>query len=303
MDKPHLICAQFFCLLCLIAAPSISCAIGVTFLASGWTSSNFLDLSTLNTPYRTRSIEFDTDGNLYIEDPTDDIQLDSSRKIEILKLDASTGYNSSSIFAEYTTDSTSAGVTGLDFDDLGSLYVSERSIDGDAGVIREIDVATKALLGDLMSFGNHRPTGVDADTSGNVYYTGRKESDGTWGNVYVIDSTANRTTLIDSVVGTGIALDASGNIFISTPQRTDLPLLADSIYMFDPNDLLNPILIATFDQRGGELTFDAAGNLYMVAEDQVSIVKLSAVPVPAAFWLFSSGLLGLFGISKSKKAV
>lgn len=303
MNKSLLIVMRSLCLLGLITVPSLSSAIGVTFLASGWTSSNFLDLSTLSTPYRTRSIEFDVDGNLYIEDPTNDIQSDTSKKIEVLKLDASTGYNSSSIFAEYTTDSTSAGVTGLDFDDLGSLFVSERSVDGDAGVIREIDVTTQVLLGDLMSFANHRPTGVDADAAGNVYYSGRRESDGTWGKIFEIDSTATRTTLIDNTVATGIALDAFGNIFISTPQRNDLALIANSIYMFDPTDLLNPMLIATFDQRGGELTFDAEGNLYMVAEDQVSIVKLSAIPVPAAIWLFASGLLGLIGISRRKKTI
>ncbi len=266
-------------------------AIGVTYLAAGWTSADFL---TLTTP--TRAIEFDSAGNLYIEDTTDD----GTGTVEILKLDASSGYNTSTTYASYSTSY--LGVTGLDFDDLGSLYVSERDAGGDAGIIREIDVATQTLLGDLMAFANHRPTGVDADTSGKVYYSGRKLSDGTWGNVYVFDSTANRTILIDNTVGTGIALDAFGNIFISTPQRTDLPLLADSIYMFDPADLLNPILIATFDQRGGELTFDAAGNLYMVAEDQVSIVRLSAVPIPPALWLFGTGLLGLIGIARRKAA-
>ena len=31
-------------------------------------------------------------------------------------------------------------------------------------------------------------------------------------------------------------------------------------------------------------------------------VQLSAVPIPAAAWLFSSGLLGLVGIARCKKA-
>ena len=39
--------------------------------------------------------------------------------------------------------------------------------------------------------------------------------------------------------------------------------------------LLNPVLIATFDARGGELTFDDDGNLYMVGDDKISIIKLS----------------------------
>jgi len=31
-------------------------------------------------------------------------------------------------------------------------------------------------------------------------------------------------------------------------------------------------------------------------------ITISAVPVPAALWFFGSGLLGLFGITKRKKA-
>ena len=47
--------------------------------------------------------------------------------------------------------------------------------------------------------------------------------------------------------------------------------------MFRSSDvsLLNPVLIATFDVRGGELTFDDDGNLYMIGDDKISIIKLS----------------------------
>lgn len=246
----------------------ITPATGVVYLAQGWTSSDFHVLTT----HTTRSIEFDAAGNLYIEDTADD----NTGQIQILKFDAASGYSSPpSVFSTYGT--AYMGATGLDFDDHGSLYVSETSAGGDAGIIRRVDSATQSLVDDLMMFANHRPTGVDADKSGNVYYSGRKQSDGTWGKIFQIDSTATRTTLIDNTVATGIALDVSGNIFISTPQRTGLGLQANSIYMFSPADLLNPILIATFNQTGGELTFDASGNLYMVFQDQVSIVRLSTV--------------------------
>jgi streptogramin lyase len=265
-------------------------AVGVTFLAPGWSATDF---HTLTTP--TRSIEFDSLGNLYIEDVTDD----NSGLIEILKLDASSGYSTSSVFASYSTGY--KGVTGLDFDGLGNLYVSERSVSGDAGIIRKVDVATKAVS-DVMTFANHRPTGLDADTAGSVFYSGRKDSDGTWGKIFEIDSTSTRSELSSSTVATGMAVDAQGNFFISTPNRTDLALLANSVYRFDSGDFASPVLIASFDQRGGELTFDEAGSLYFVAEDGVSIVKLSAVPVPAAVWLFASGLAGLVGMARRKRA-
>lgn len=46
---------------------------------------------------------------------------------------------------------------------------------------------------------------------------------------------------------------------------------------------------------------DAAGN-----EDQATLelrgVGIAPIPIPAAFWLFGSGLLGLVGIARRKKA-
>jgi hypothetical protein len=46
--------------------------------------------------------------------------------------------------------------------------------------------------------------------------------------------------------------------------------------MFRSSDasLLNPVLIATFNVTGGELTFDDDGSLYMIADDKISIIKL-----------------------------
>lgn len=255
-----------------------------------WYAEPFL---TLSVP--TRSIEFDASDNLYIEDIRDD----GSGEVSILWLEASSGYDTPLPFMSYATSYD--GVTGLDFDGNGSLYVSERSEDGDAGGIRKVDVATGTLVGDVIESNHHRPTGVDADIMGNVYYTGRKESDGTFGHVFLIDSEGIRSRLIEDVVGTGIALNNAGNIFISTPERTDLALQSNSIYMFDLEDLANPMLIATLDGPAGELTFDDAGNLYAVDNtDHRTITRFSLVPVPAAVWLFGSGLIGLLGMARRK---
>ena len=242
------------------------------YIAPGWTATDFHTLCATPTGCTpTRAIELDSLGNLYIEDISDD----DSGTIDILKLDVSSAYTTSSTFAMYGT--IYKGVTGLDLDDVGNLYVSERSTDGDAGIVRKIDVATPGSVSDVMAFANHRPTGVDADTAGNVYYSGRRESDGLWGKLFKIDPSLVRTELSASTVATGIALDAVGNIFISTPERTDLPLVSKSIYMFEAEDtgLLNPIRIATFHEAGGELTFDDDGNLYMISNDKISIIKLS----------------------------
>ena len=42
------------------------------------------------------------------------------------------------------------------------------------------------------------------------------------------------------------------------------------------------------------------GDVYIV--DDLSLNGVSAVPIPAAVWLFGSGLLGLIGVAKRKKA-
>ena len=105
------------------------------YIAPGWTATDFHTLCTtplVCTP--TRAIEFDSLGNLYIEDVSDD----GSGTIDILKLDVSSAYNTSSTFASYST--LYQGVTGLDMDELGNLYVSERSTGGDAGIIRKIEI-------------------------------------------------------------------------------------------------------------------------------------------------------------------
>lgn len=63
---------------------------------------------------------------------------------------------------------------------------------------------------------------------------------------------------------------------------------ATSNYPFNPNDLLLGLFfIVEEDNRGTEI-YNALG-------------KLQPVPVPAAFWLFGSGLLGLLGMARRRQ--
>lgn len=47
---------------------------------------------------------------------------------------------------------------------------------------------------------------------------------------------------------------------------------------------------------------NAAGDLIYFALGEVDNLTFTAVPLPAAFWLFGSGLLGLIGIARGNKA-
>ena len=42
--------------------------------------------------------------------------------------------------------------------------------------------------------------------------------------------------------------------------------------------------------------------IYSIAFDNFSITEVPQVPVPAAFWLFGSGLIGLIGVARRKKS-
>ncbi|MDY6990730.1 MAG: VPLPA-CTERM sorting domain-containing protein [Thermodesulfobacteriota bacterium] len=49
-----------------------------------------------------------------------------------------------------------------------------------------------------------------------------------------------------------------------------------------------------------ESAFDDDGNQSTIVCESITLTKISAVPIPAAVWLLSSGLLGLVGIRRSK---
>jgi len=57
--------------------------------------------------------------------------------------------------------------------------------------------------------------------------------------------------------------------------------------------------IGIFYQKTGQST---TGGTHFNFVDSDIVYSMSSVPVPAAFWLFSSGLLGLVGIARRKKA-
>jgi len=62
--------------------------------------------------------------------------------------------------------------------------------------------------------------------------------------------------------------------------------------------------ISPFDPTvAGEYSFYLAAfdNTGQLARTDITVI-VSAVPVPAAFWLFGSGLLGLVGTARRKKA-
>ena len=73
----------------------------------------------------------------------------------------------------------------------------------------------------------------------------------------------------------------------------------------DPNDVISLSEILALDTadigsfQDSSLSFNAPSYEYVRFD--VTDISVTAVPLPAALWLFGSGLLGLLGVARRKK--
>lgn len=230
-------------------------AFTLTYLAPGYVASEFLTL-----PFRTAAISFDSDDNLYT---TDSLSDRGTGTINILMSEAP-GYSSYTIHCSYSSDAWN--VNGLDFDDTGILFASEHFYPLDPGLIRNVIDPS-----DFIYFDAFRPTGIAANDSETIYFPGRKWSNLEFGNIYKIDSLAGPKEIVwEGLVGTAIAIDDSGNLFVATIED-------NSIWMSVNTG--EPLRIATFTEYIEELNFDLEGNLYALEGNQdngtATIIKIS----------------------------
>jgi len=92
------------------------------------------------------------------------------------------------------------------------------------------------------------------------------------------------------ISGNFLASNTNGNLTLTTSPDFVLAVLDGGAWVGDTNAVFSG------DGNAVELTFATSGGVFVVDVAQT----LVAVPVPAAVWLFGSGLLGLVGIGRRR---
>jgi len=260
-------------------------------------------------------LTFRSDGNLYYVDNVDD---------GISKADGETG----AFIEKVVWLGGNSNPTSFDFGPDGNIYVVTTH-GGTTGnrVVDEYDGITGAFISTFI------PNGSGGFNGGIITF-------GPDGNLYV--GTGNRVSRYDGTTGlyTGALVEAGAGGLESVGRMlftNDVLYISDysndSVLRYDA---LTGAFIDEFVYSGSAgldgpnaLTFGPDGNLYVSSALTHSIFRFdgstgdfidvfatgsglgqttslvftpSAVPIPAAVWLFGSGLLGLIGIAKRKKA-
>ncbi len=115
-----------------------------------------------------------------------------------------------------------------------------------------------------------------------AYGNGGGDTGGAWGGdpVFSASSSFLGYDAVFSFGGGGLAEGATSNAFYFL--HTSLDMTGDSIFV------------------GGSGVYAGGTNSFNVS---LTLAPVSAVPVPAAAWLFGSGLLGLLGAARRKNGV
>jgi len=106
--------------------------------------------------------------------------------------------------------------------------------------------------------------------------------------VYLLDSSEELTAASENVWGTSVR----GLDFTSLSSELTATANGDSLYAYSFR--LNQTGGGDIVQSQGQWTLDAASGL-------LNYGSVAAVPVPAAVWMFASGLMGLAGVARRNK--
>ncbi len=93
----------------------------------------------------------------------------------------------------------------------------------------------------------------------------------------------------------------SGDTIVSNPLSTQGKVSTGLIYNFSSLGSASYLVVGTSPQSDLGPFLAKSGNVTS-SQFYINEIGFSAVPVPAAIWLFGSGLVGLIGVARRKKA-
>lgn len=117
-----------------------------------------------------------------------------------------------------------------------------------------------------------------------------------------ITNPENTRDLMEIII-TDLNGDISPGGAILTKVRFDWRGIQNQNLFLDSSVIASDLITSDFNYRKVEFWFDnSSSNTVIDFAQQINFGTASPVPVPAAVWLFGSGLLGLFGFSKKKRS-
>jgi len=155
------------------------------------------------------------------------------------------------------------------------------------------------LIGNMNSFWNGSDIGIQVVLDASGLFTELAGGNISTGNVYDSSSCA---------VSSACATPASNDIKSSAYPIGPVPIATTSINTTGQKvtgTMLADLSLGTDDGIGGSPEFGGPTSGFSPNFDftSLTVTKISAVPVPAAVWLFGSGAIGLLGMARRKSKV
>jgi len=150
---------------------------------------------------------------------------------------------------------------------------------------------------DLTNGDNNSRIVITNDFSGSDSYLAQSVSTGAGVGAEV--GSIPESIIGDSLLSFGTILlsDSTGAVFTNM----DLPETLPSLDMFDNPSFFWGLESSMIDCPDPDFCNEIITEIYTF-EGTLSSLSVSSVPVPAAVWLFGSGLIGLIGVARKKKA-
>ena len=154
---------------------------------------------------------------------------------------------------------------------------------GDTNTFANVQLSDDGTL--AYALGGNGLSIFDITDLSNISLTGMYDDNAIFGNNFSISD--NGELIYFATSNNGIQV-------IDVSDSTN-PFKSDEFYQIINQTAPNALDIALFEESG--YAYVAAGG------NGLQIIDISSVPIPQAFWLFGSGLIGLIGVARRKRSI